>query len=99
MTIRLLLTLLVLGLGGGEHRANSAPAWVEQSDSLTAQALPAEASVSEANEQQNDVDLDAIPSTRTTQSGSLTTVFIGGSEQQHAQPACVPQARAPPHLT
>ena len=99
MTIRLLLTLLVLGLGGGEHRANSASAWVEQSDSLTAQALPAEASVSEANEQQNDVDLDAIPTAQAAQSSALTSLFIGRSEQQHAQPACVTQARAPPHLT
>lgn len=98
MSIRLLLTLLVLGLGGTECQSNAAPAWTKQSHAIDAQTVAAEHVLAEINEPQFDSDLDVVPATQQNAVSSRSiAVFLLDSTELTAQ-RFVPQARAPPQI-
>lgn len=98
MTIRLLLTLLVLGLSGTEYQASSAPAWVKQSKSITAQATASEALNCEISEQQHDSDFDAAPQSQLQLPCCEQKQNGSWARMQTLQALRVPQARGPPQL-
>ncbi|WP_417681637.1 hypothetical protein [Pseudidiomarina aquimaris] len=97
MSFRLLLTLLVFGLGGTECHSNSAPAWVKQTDTVVSQVLAAEVSCSE-NTEHDDLDHDALPTQVKDLSLRRGSAVTATAPQTACYSALTPQARAPPSL-
>lgn len=98
MSIRLLLTLLVFGLGGSEYLSSTTPAWAKQTDSVVSYALVAEAKASGTTEQP-DSDDDVIPVGELRFPSRATTVEYHGKQRSAFTRDVTPQARAPPYLT
>lgn len=97
VTIRLLLTLLVIGLGGAECQANSAPAWVQQSDSAVSQALVTETTVAELLES-FDSDHDVLTSDRPKLQATKSTPLLQPNDCGISRSPVAARARAPPLL-
>ncbi|WP_417689051.1 hypothetical protein [Pseudidiomarina sp.] len=97
MSIRLLLTLLVFGLGGSECQSSSTPAWAKQTDTVISQVLAAEVSCSESTEH-HDFDDDVLPPQATYLSSTGVVELLSTTAQPAFHCAISPQARAPPSL-
>ena len=98
MSIRLLLTLLVFGLGGSEYLSSTAPAWAKQTNAAASCALVAETSVSEGTEQQ-DSDNDVIGADGLCFPLRATTAAYHAEKRAACTRDVTPQARAPPYLS
>ncbi|WP_126754681.1 hypothetical protein [Pseudidiomarina insulisalsae] len=95
MYFRLLLTLLLLGIGGAESHSATGPSWVKQSSTVTAKATVCQLAIDEqlqSQEEDNDITHNRVRSLSTRIAGEQS--FLPNTDVFTS--TFLPQARAPP---